>query len=108
MVAVDLRFPITERDPEIGYVLFEYQDSGRSYAGSLELVRGSDARAPVRVVAQVGAMPTYIERMILDRLARKLGEDYGPPAPRPPAQQPQPPQGDAPDAGAPDAGTPSE
>lgn len=92
LIAVDLRFPITERDPEIGYLLFDYRDQGREHHGSLELVRTTDSNgaAQVRVVVQVPTMPTYVERMLLDRLGRKLGSDYGQPpaAQRPVAQRP--------------------
>lgn len=90
LIAVDFRFPITERDPEIGYLLFTYRDEGREYSGSLELVRteGPYGGQQVRVVIQVASMPTYVERMLLDRLDRKLGDDYGQP---PSARRPPPP-----------------
>lgn len=90
MLAVDFRFPITERDEEIGFLLFEYRDQGRSYHGSVELVRTESPREGrrVRVVIQVQSMPSYVERMLLDRLRRKLSDDYGAP---PPARRPEPP-----------------
>ena len=91
MIAVDLRFPIAERDPDIGYLLFSYRDNGRDYHGSLELVRaeGRNGTPIVRVVVQVPQMPTYVERMMLDRLRRKLTGDYGQPPPtRRPASPP--------------------
>jgi hypothetical protein len=101
LIAVDFRFPITDRDPDIGYLLFQYTDQGRTHDGSLELVRtrAADGTERVRVVVHVGAMPSYVERMMLDRFRRKLVDDYGPPpvarpAPRPapaPAPAPQPP-----------------
>jgi hypothetical protein len=86
LIAVDFRFPITERDQDNGYVLFEYHEEGRNCAGSLELVRTHDSHGQDRVsiVVSVTEMPSYVERMMLDRLGRKLGEEYGaPPAPRP-------------------------
>lgn len=87
LIAVDFRFPITERDPDIGFVLFEYRDQGRSHQGSVELVRteGPHGGTQIRVVVQVPSMPSYVERMLLDRLRRKLIDDYGaaPPARRP-------------------------
>lgn len=90
MVAVDFRFPITERDPEIGFLLFEYRDQGRPYHGSVELVRTEGPRGTpqVRVVMQVQGMPSYVERMLIDRLSRKLVDDYGAP---PPTRRPEPP-----------------
>lgn len=106
LVAVDLRFPITDRDPEIGYLLFEYRDQGRAFPGSVELVRtqGPDGAERVRVVVQVEAMPSYVERMMLDRLRRKLTDEHGAPprsaprpAPAPPPPAPTPPAEDAPE-----------
>ena len=100
LIAVDFRFPITDRDPEIGYMLFSYREQGRDYQGSLELVRtqGPYGGAQVRVVMQVASMPTYVERMMLDRLERKLSADYGqPPAARRPAPPPTPPATEEPD-----------
>lgn len=96
LVAVDLRFPITDRDREIGYVLFEYQDQGRSYPGSIELVRAAaeGGGERIRVVVQVPGMPSYVERMILDRFSRKLLEEYGPPRVRRPPPRPAPPAED--------------
>lgn len=93
LIAVDYRFPIRDRDEEIGYVLFDYEDRGRTFEGSLELVRlQEDGRAPqVRVVIHVNRMPTYVERMLLDRLTRKLGEDYGAPPSLRPTPEPEPP-----------------
>jgi hypothetical protein len=81
LIAVDFRFPIAERDPEIGYVLFQYVDQGRQHEGSFELVRtrAADGSERVRAVIQVSSMPGYVERMMLDRLRRKLMDDYGPP-----------------------------
>lgn len=101
LVAVDLRFPITDRDEEIGYVLFQYEDQGRSHHGSIELVRTAapDGRERVSVAVQVPGMPSYVERMILDRFTRKLLQDYGPPRasrPAPPAPPVRSGRGDAP------------
>lgn len=93
MVAVDLRYRITDRDEEIGYLLFNYTDHGRDYHGSIELVRatGRYETPIVRVVIQVPQMPSYVERMMLDRLARKMMSDYGQPPPTRRAPEPAPP-----------------
>jgi hypothetical protein len=97
LVRVDLGCPITDRDEEMGFVLFEYRHAGRSYPGSLEVVRSTDARGTerVRVTVQVSAMPSYVERMIFERLTRKLREDFGearsPRRPSGPAQPVSPP-----------------
>lgn len=93
LVRVDLGCTITDRDEEMGYVLFEYRNAGRSYPGSLEVVRSTDERGTerIRVTVQVSAMPSYVERMIFDRLTRKLREDFGEArSPRRPAAPAQP------------------
>src|SRR5262245_17528994 len=109
MVRVDMRLAVTDRDPEAGYFLFEYVDNGKNYAGSLELVRGErDARPLTKTVVQVQGMPGYVEQMMLDKLLRKLRDEYGEPLepakpvkpeqkPRPPGKKPdQPPADEAP------------
>jgi hypothetical protein len=112
LVRVDLGCPITDRDEEMGFVLFEYQNAGRSYPGSLEVVRSTDERGVehIRVTVQVNAMPSYVERMIFDRLTRKLREDFGeartPRRPPTPPAQPAPPAEDPP-AASPPPGAPS-
>ena len=81
LVRVDLQCPITDRDEEIGYVMFDYADGGRAHPGSVELVRttGSDGVERVRAVVQIPSLPSWVERMLLDRLTRKLREDFGEP-----------------------------
>jgi len=94
LVRVDLGLKITEKDPEHGYLLFEYTspESGkRVHAGSLEVVRaGKDV---VRVAVQLPTLPSYHERMIVDALAKKLLTEYGDPPRRP--DPPPPPENDA-------------
>lgn len=91
LIRVDQGYPIRDRDEAIGYVLFDYKDDGRSYPGSVELIRikenGNDA---VRVAIQIPAMPSYIERMLLDKLERKLVDEYGEP------ERPKEPEAEAP------------
>ncbi len=80
LIRVDYRFPVRDRDRDIGYVLFDYEHAGRTHPGSVELVRFQEGNhEQVRVTVQIPAMPSYIERMILDRLVRKLREDHGEP-----------------------------
>ncbi len=117
LLRVDYGFPIRDRDEDIGFVLFDYVDAGRTYQGSVEIVRveprentsvrrrpGTTLELPgVRVAMHIPSMPSYVERMLLDRLERKLREDYGLPVqpPRRPAEPPaeEPPEGEG---GAPD------
>jgi hypothetical protein len=89
LVKVDLRMAITDRDQEGGYVLFDYVAHGKSYPGSIELVKqGRAARPLTTVIVQVQGQPTYVEQMILDRLEKKLQAEVGappePPKPAPP------------------------
>ena len=111
MIRVDLACPVTDRDEENGFLLFDYQHSGRSYPGSVEIVRSTDEHGVerIRVAVQVSAMPTYVERMMLDRLTRKLRDDFGEPrrvrsaTPTPPAAEPAEPPAEAPAEEAPEA-----
>ena len=92
LIRVDLQCPLGDKDADVGYFMFEYHDGARKYSGSLEIVRARiEGRDGVHVVVQIPNLPTYVERMILDRLGRKLVEDFGepPPAQRPPQQAPR-------------------
>jgi len=90
LMRVDQGYPIKDRDETVGYFLFDYRDDGRMYPGSVELVRIKDqGGGPIRVVIQIPAMPSYIERMLLDKLKKKLVDEYGevdPPPKKPPAE----------------------
>jgi hypothetical protein len=106
VIRVDYGCTIVERDEETGFFTFEWREGNRTYPGSMEVIRVRvDNQDQVRVVAQVPQMPTYVERMILDRLARKLIEDYGEPQRPPPRPRPTRP-GETPDGGVPDGGPP--
>jgi len=84
MIRVDQGYAIKDRDEAVGYFLFDYRDDGRSYPGSVELVRIEDqGGGPIRAVIQIPAMPSYIERMLLDKLRKKLNNEFGEPAPPP-------------------------
>ncbi|MDH3727425.1 MAG: hypothetical protein OER77_07830 [Myxococcales bacterium] len=96
LIRVDQGYPIRDRDESIGYLLFDYKDDGRTYPGSLEVLRIKDqGGGPVRVVIQIPAMPSYIERMLLDKLEKKLIDEYGePPPPKKPEEPPPPEEGE--------------
>lgn len=80
MVRVDMRMPVTDRDQEAGYLLFEYLDHGKRFPGSVELVRSERAQRPItKAVIQVAGMPSYIEQHLLDKLERKLRDEFGEP-----------------------------
>lgn len=95
LVRVDMRMPITDRDPEAGYLLFEYLDHGKRFPGSLELVRGERGQRPItKMVVQVQGMPSYVEQLLYEKLERKLRDEFGEPmepvrpAPKPPEKPP--------------------
>jgi hypothetical protein len=82
LVRVDLGLAVTEKDPGVAYVLFDYKstESGsRVVPGSIQML---DTGKTVKVVVQLGQMPRYHEQVIVDALAKKLREEYGDPAPR--------------------------
>ncbi len=89
LLRVDLECPITEKDKEEGYFFFTYADHGKTFPGSVELISTKEgSQESVRVVVQVPAMPSYVEAMMLDRLARKLQEQFGSPKGASPAPVP--------------------
>jgi hypothetical protein len=83
LVRVDNGWKVTEKDDASGYILFEYRspESSKPCPGSLELVRGPEADAPVSVLAQLPQMPHYHEQVLLDALASKMRREYGDPPP---------------------------
>lgn len=94
LIRVDQGYPIKDRDQSVGYFLFDYKDDDRLYPGSVELVRIEDqGGGSIRVVVQIPAMPSYIERMLLDKLEKKLVDEYG--VPGPPSKAPDEPPADS-------------
>jgi hypothetical protein len=88
LVRVDNGWKIDEKDDATGYILFQYKspESSKPTSGSIELVRGRDADAPVSVLAVLPQMPHYHEQLLIDALASKMRREYGdPPLPRRPA-----------------------
>ncbi len=108
LLRVDYGFPVRDRDRDIGFLLFDYTDRGRSHPGSLELVpfEAENGQSQIRVTLSIPAMPAYVERMVLDKLTRKLREDHGEPM-RPVRARPEPPE-DEEDEDAEDAGEDEE
>jgi len=95
MVRVDMRLPVTDRDQEAGYLLFDYLEHGKRFPGSVELVRGEQPQRPLtKIVIQVQGMPSYVEQMLFDKLSQKLRAEFGEPieSPKPPAQKPKAPE----------------
>jgi hypothetical protein len=90
LMRVDFEANITEKDRDDGYFLFEYPERGKNVPGSMELVAQKQGDyESVRVVLQIPALPTYVENMILERLAKKLEQEFGAPKE---AKRPEPPK----------------
>lgn len=92
---VDEGFTIVEKDPDVGYVVFQVREEGKVFSGALEVMKHKDAggRSSVRLVLRIGDRPAYMEAGVLDRMLAKLREEHGdPPAgeSRPPADKPRP------------------
>ena len=85
---IDEGHKLVEKDGEAGYVIFDLSDDGKSFRGSLELIRvEDDGRPGVRIVVHIEDRPSYMESGLLRRLLAKLRTELGAPAPiRPPAK----------------------
>jgi hypothetical protein len=95
---VDRGFPVNEKDESAGYVLFDHTDGPKPCKASLELIRFTDAegRDATRLAISIPELPRRYEQMLLDKLAAKLREDVGPPAPPPHKPEPSKPDAAAP------------
>lgn len=80
LLRVDLGYKVLEKDEAAGYVLFEYADKGATSSASIELLKGA---ATIRVVCQIPKFPSYHESVVLDRLSRKLKNEFGAPPDKP-------------------------
>ena len=94
---IDRGASIREKDVDSGYVLFDLPEGGKSWKGSLELVRVTDGegREASKVVVSIPDLPRHFEGVLLDKLAIKLKDEYGSPA-APPPRKPAPPSPEAP------------
>jgi len=98
-IRVDQGYDIIDKDPETGYVLFEFDDDDRRFRGSLELVRTTDSSGnpELRMVMNLYDRPTWMEDMVMNKLAQKIRDEHGdPPAPKP-KPKPKPKKPDKPD-----------
>ena len=93
---IDRNCVIREKDEVAGYILFDYPEGQKLHKGSLELIRASESsgRDITRVVASLPDLPRHFEQLLVDKLAARLREDYGSPAP-PPPRRPEPDGGDS-------------
>lgn len=80
---VDNHFPISEKDKKSGYIMFDYVENGRKSPGSLEIIPTVvEGRKVVLTRIRIGSLPSYVEALLLDKLGRKLRDEYGQ-APKP-------------------------
>ena len=93
---VDRGFTILEKDAEAGYVLFAVKEENKEFRGALELVRIKDdsGRPALRLLLRIEDRPTYVEIAVLDKLERKLRDEYGEPPPYVPKPAKPAPSGD--------------
>jgi hypothetical protein len=105
---IDRGATLREKDADSGYVLFDVAEGNHTYKGSLELVRAADGdgRESTRVVASLPDLPRHFETALLDKLALKLREEYGSPAPPPPKSDPEADKGGPSKRRRPDGGSP--
>jgi hypothetical protein len=93
---IDRNCVIREKDEAAGYILFDYPEGQKLHKGSLEFIRTNDSedRDITRVVASLPDLPHYLEQLLIDKLAARLREDRGSPAP-PPSRKPAPDGGES-------------
>lgn len=91
-LVVDEGLKVVDKDADTGYVVFELEDEGKTFRGALEVIRRTDRdrRPAVELVLRIDDRPSYMERILLDRLMRKLKRELGP-EPAPPPGEPEPP-----------------
>ena len=81
---VDNGFKIEEHDKETGYVLFKYTHAGQAMSAAMEIVPTErNGKSYITMGLRIQDMPSYVEIMLLDKLVRKLRNEYGePPLPK--------------------------
>ena len=82
---VDRRLTVREKDQEAGYILFDYPEGGRTYQGALEMLAttDSDGRPATKILLSLPDLARHHEIALVDRLAAKLRDELGTPAPPP-------------------------
>ncbi|MCK9523957.1 MAG: hypothetical protein M0R76_13095 [Proteobacteria bacterium] len=80
LIRVDLGYQLIERDMESGYLLFEYKESDRLMTGAIEVLSvETEGRRYVRVQVKLNHQPSYVESVLINKLEKKLKNDFGPP-----------------------------
>lgn len=97
LLRVDLGMEVVEKDPDASYLLFKYrllEDPKRIVDGAIELVELTDR---IKIIVKIPQVSESQERLLRDRLVKKLRDDYGeppkrrePPKPSEPAKPAEP------------------
>jgi hypothetical protein len=93
-LAVDRQYTVGTRDPEAGYMLFDYKTAGGSQgSGSLEMIRTSDAagRSSVQLMISTGNGPSHLPHTLAEGIAKKVRSERGSPAQPPTPKEPKDP-----------------
>jgi len=99
-LVVDEHARVIEKDADAGYVLFEVNDDGKAYRGSLEVITiPGDGRSSIKFAINIIDRPLWREAGMLQRLEQKIRHELG--SPPPPPAKPRPkddePKDDRPD-----------
>jgi hypothetical protein len=90
-VRVDRGYTVKEKDQESGYILFDMVEGSKTYKASLELIHATDdqGRDSTRAAFSIPDLPRHFETLLLDKLAAKVREERGSPAPPAPKKPPE-------------------
>lgn len=89
LLRVDLGMEVTEKDADAAYLLFRYQlleDPKRVVSGAIELI---ELPHYIKIIVKIPQLPETHERLVRDRLTKKLRDEFG--APPKPTEPPKPP-----------------
>ena len=101
-VRVEHNWKVQEQDKEAGFIRFQLIDDKKPHPATLELIRTHDDvdREAVRLQLRTADMARFQEAPFLSELARKLGEELGPPPAPKPKHEEKAKEKPTPDAGA--------
>lgn len=88
---IDEGLVILEKDVDNGYLLFELDDEGKRFSGSVEVIRRKDTsdRDAVELILTIKDRPSYMESGILNRMLLKIRKELGLPKRPPPKSAPK-------------------
>ncbi|MCX7808974.1 MAG: hypothetical protein N2515_10220 [Deltaproteobacteria bacterium] len=77
LLRVDLSCTFSDRDMEGGFIFFECPGPPRFFRGSLEIASLQNRSGRVRITIQTPSLPSFFERLLFERLLRKLRDEQG-------------------------------